>query len=130
MTTQPARDIPGFGRLIRQRRDAMGLTQRALSGRTEEVFPGEGLSAGYLGWLERGGRAPSRRACRILSRALNLPLEQLLKLSGFYPQDEPARLSEDEWNLIGLYRQCMPGFRKAAVQVLEIGVDDLAGVTS
>jgi len=62
-----------IGRIIRQRRVAKGLSQRALA---ESV----GVRAPYITMLESGTRAnPSLKLLRGLAKALGVPVTDLLR---------------------------------------------------
>jgi transcriptional regulator with XRE-family HTH domain len=75
-----------FGREIRRRRHAQGLTLDALA-------VGAGLTPGYIGSIEAGRRDPSIGSLVKLAAGLGAPLGELLGLPGL-PSDtlEAARL--------------------------------------
>jgi transcriptional regulator with XRE-family HTH domain len=51
-----------------------------------------------------------------IARAYDLPLDDLLRRAGYTPGIE---LAEDEWRLLGLYRQLTPGQREALFTLLK-----------
>jgi transcriptional regulator with XRE-family HTH domain len=68
-----AEKIPGlFGRVVRRRRRAAGLTQEALA-------HGAKLSRNYVGMLERGERTPTLIALRLLAAALGTTMSALVQ---------------------------------------------------
>ena len=75
-----------FGREVRRRRHAQGLTLDALAA-------GAGLTPGYIGSIEAGQRDPSVGSMVKLAAGLGAPLGELLGLPGL-PADtlEAARL--------------------------------------
>jgi transcriptional regulator with XRE-family HTH domain len=70
-----------LARLIRERREALGLTRRDLANQT-------GLSYPYISQLETAYRLPSSKAMQVLARSLGVPASDLfLALPG---DTEPA----------------------------------------
>lgn len=63
-----------FGRVIEDRRHALGLTQ-------EMVAKKVGVKANYIGYLERGMRHPSQKVVEKLSNALKLDPQELYLLA-------------------------------------------------
>jgi transcriptional regulator with XRE-family HTH domain len=75
-----------FGREIRRRRHAQGLTIEALAA-------GSGLTPGYIGTIEAGQRDPSIGSMEKLAAGLGAPLGELLGLPGLPAETlEGARL--------------------------------------
>lgn len=60
-----------FGRVLRRRREAAGLSQEALAARAE-------VHRNYVGLLERGQRVPSILVVQQLARALGTSMSELL----------------------------------------------------
>ena len=63
-----------FGRVIEERRHALGLTQ-------EMVAKKVNVKANYIGYLERGMRHPSQKVVEKLSGALKLDSQELYLLA-------------------------------------------------
>ena len=63
-----------FGRIIEERRHALGLTQ-------EMVAKKVNVKANYIGYLERGMRHPSQKVVEKLSGALKLDSQELYLLA-------------------------------------------------
>ena len=68
------------GTYIRQRRQALGISQTALAASM-------GVDKSYLSLVESGRRAPTEDQVAILSAALGLPPEILLLQAGRLPKD-------------------------------------------
>jgi len=64
---------------IRQRRIALGLTLKELAAMS-------GISASYLGRLERGDRFPSARVLRKIAKPLNFSESEVFTLAGYLSQ--------------------------------------------
>lgn len=62
----------GVARLIRERREALGMTRRDLADRS-------GLSYPYISQLETAYRLPSAKAMHALARSLGLPASDLFE---------------------------------------------------
>jgi transcriptional regulator with XRE-family HTH domain len=60
-----------FCREVRRRREALGLTQDELAGRS-------GLTPNYIGTIENGKRDPSLSTMQAIAKGLGLPLGELL----------------------------------------------------
>jgi transcriptional regulator with XRE-family HTH domain len=60
-----------FGHIIRQRREALGLSQEELGEQTN-------LSRNYIGMVERGETNPTLLVLRSLARALNTTMVSLI----------------------------------------------------
>lgn len=60
-----------FGRVVRARREAVGLSQEALA-------DGAGLHRTYISLLERGQRNPSLEVIRALARGLGTTMASLV----------------------------------------------------
>ncbi len=61
-----------FGDVIKRAREALGLTQKEVAHRCENITPM------YVSQIEKGDRTPSPRVCRLLAKALELNADQLL----------------------------------------------------
>ena len=73
-----------LGNLIRQRREALGLTVR-------EVGERAGMSGGYVSQIENGKVGiPTPNKLRFLARALRLPELALVQAIGFLQDNEQA----------------------------------------
>ena len=82
---------PGLARLLRGRREELGLSRRDVVTRTQLSYP-------YVSQLEGGYRAPSLGSARKLADALHLPVEEVVRaaggeLSGSPEPSAPARRS-------------------------------------
>jgi transcriptional regulator with XRE-family HTH domain len=66
-----------LGRLIRERRESLGLSRRDLADRT-------GLSYPYISQLETAYRLPSSKALQALARGLSMPASDLFQV---FPSD-------------------------------------------
>jgi transcriptional regulator with XRE-family HTH domain len=62
-----------LGTMLRTRREATGLTQKALAQRCQ-------LSPVYISQLEKDERTPSLHACQALATALDCPVQPLALL--------------------------------------------------
>jgi transcriptional regulator with XRE-family HTH domain len=71
--------LAGFGRRVRDARQAAGMTQ-------EDLAVACGVERSYLSVLERGGRDPRLSTVARLARSLNLPPGDLLDDSA--PRDD------------------------------------------
>ena len=60
-----------FGRVLRRRREAAGLSQEALAAQAE-------VHRNYVGLLERGQRVPTILVVQQLARALGTSMSELL----------------------------------------------------
>lgn len=87
-----------FGELVRRRRTSLGLTQRDLARRV-------GIKAGYVSYLERGGRRPSLKLLERLARTLEIKNRRVMLLA--YPEMAESlgdvyrserRASNDAWS--------------------------------
>ena len=63
---------PGLARLLRGRREELGLSRRDVVTRTQLSYP-------YVSQLEGGYRTPSLGSARKLADALHLPVEELVR---------------------------------------------------
>ena len=84
-------DFPAFGRRLRERRLAFGLSQEKLA----EIA---GVSHQYIGQLERGERIPSVEMCVTLCYALNLSLNALFTDSlpeDMFQEEQGSALRQD-----------------------------------
>jgi transcriptional regulator with XRE-family HTH domain len=94
-----------IGNLIKRRREALGLSQRALAARV-------GISATYVSYIETGERRPSSRTLARLATTLNL--DKRLVASHAYPElrelfriddrDEPSRKLRAWRQFMSVYR--------------------------
>ncbi len=64
--------LHNLGQIIREKREAIGLTQI-------EVAEKAGLDRNYIGMVERGERNPSYLSLIKLANGLNLTVDQLIK---------------------------------------------------
>ncbi|MGY1777765.1 helix-turn-helix domain-containing protein [Geodermatophilus sp. SYSU D00804] len=119
----------GLARLIRGRREALGLSRRDLADRT-------GLSYPYISQLETGYRLPSPKVMHLLARTLGMPASDLFQaLPGDTGQDAavdaPAAAPgapESRWIGNPDYREPAPQPRpgtpeeaaRAAISALEV----------
>ena len=69
---QPKTGDESLARLIRERREQLGLTRQDLAART-------GLSYPYISQLETAYRLPSRRVMTLIARSLGLPASDLFQ---------------------------------------------------
>jgi transcriptional regulator with XRE-family HTH domain len=60
-----------FGKLIKRRREAAGLTQEALA-------DAAGIHRTYISLLERGQRAPTIEVVRLLAKALKTTMTSII----------------------------------------------------
>jgi len=65
-----------LGRIIKQQRIAVGLTQRELSARS-------GVSSSHLGRVERGERFPSAHILQRIAKPLGFEENELFTLAGY-----------------------------------------------
>lgn len=65
--------LVAFGREVRRRRTALGLTLEALS-------EAAGLTPNYIGGIETGRRNPSLVSMTLIARGLDAPLGEMLGL--------------------------------------------------
>ena len=72
MQASAAKSLKAFGRSIRSYRKQRGMSQ-------EDLAEKSGLSRNYVSDIERGVRNPSLLALIKLSRALRVPLRDLLE---------------------------------------------------
>lgn len=68
-------ELVALGREIRQRREALGISQ-------EELAERSGLHRNYIGGIERGERNVGIRAIFRLAKGLGLPAWELLRGAG------------------------------------------------
>ncbi len=76
-----------LGRIIKQRRTAMGLTLR-------ELATASGISASHLGRIDKGERFPSAYVLRRIAKPLGFEENELFTLAGFLspiPAEEAKR---------------------------------------
>lgn len=78
-----------FGRLLKERRAAQGLTQEELAARA-------GMSVPYLSDLERGRWNPSLAVLVDLARAFGIQLSELLAGLVLEPDGEPPQRRRPE----------------------------------
>lgn len=64
--------LNNLGQIIREKREALGLTQI-------EVAEKAGLDRNYIGMVERGERNPSYLSLIKIATGLNLTVDQLIK---------------------------------------------------
>src|SRR3954447_10205876 len=69
---QPKTGDERLARLIRERRELLGLTRQDLAART-------GLSYPYISQLETAYRLPSRKVMTLIARSLGLPASDLFQ---------------------------------------------------
>jgi transcriptional regulator with XRE-family HTH domain len=72
-TRKIARDL---GRVIRRKREAMGLSQEKFAELTEHHRT-------YIGFLERGERSPNVNTLQPVAKALGMKLSELLREAGY-----------------------------------------------
>lgn len=98
-------DYKDFGSRVRAARRQQSLTQERLA---EKV----GISASFLGHIERGTRVASLETLVDLCNALNVAPEYLLRASlGSYDQHMPKGLSdEDRSKLVEILRMAQDTF--------------------
>ena len=94
-----------LAKLVRDRRIAVQQSQRELARRAD-------ISPGYVGWIERGDRSPSRDVCRSLARALYMAEEDLLEAAGHVPPGTVLHLDTDEVELVTRFRRALPYVRR------------------
>src|SRR5262245_6566409 len=90
------RDVPGFGRLIRQWRDMRKRSQLNLA-------LDAGVSQRHLSFLESGRAQPSREMVLQLAEALDVPLRernQLLHAAGFAPLFQQRLLQDADMKAV------------------------------
>jgi len=75
-----------IGRMLKQRRLMIPLT-------LQELAQASGVSSSHLGRIERGGRYPSARILRQVSKPLNLSESELFLQAGFL---SPTASGDDE----------------------------------
>lgn len=64
--------LNNLGQIIREKREALGLTQI-------EVAEKAGVDRNYIGMVERGERNPSYLSLIKIAKGLNLTVDQLIK---------------------------------------------------
>ena len=113
---------PPLAQLLWKRRNDLRLSQG-------EVADALGLSRSYINLLERGLRKPSQETVAALANLLQISPMVIYQSMGIVPDDEPARLSSDEWELVNLYRGVTPPFRRAAIRVMQEGTRSLTSTS-
>jgi transcriptional regulator with XRE-family HTH domain len=93
-----------LGVKIRVLRKAAGLTQ-------EQLAEAAGVSVNFIGYVERGQRAPSIKTLEQIAQALNVPPKKLFEFS----DDEASALLYE--TLIAELRKCTPDDFRALIQV-------------
>jgi transcriptional regulator with XRE-family HTH domain len=95
-----------LGQRVRQRREALGISQLALA-------EAAGLSLNFVGALERGEYAPRLATLDGLAAALRTTASELLRDQG------PARVEGDAWavQLLAVARRLSPPDRQTLVLV-------------
>lgn len=84
-----------IGKIVREKRKSLGLTQEKLGERAE-------LHYSYVGQIERGDKNPSLRALEKLARALNTSVESFFEERAAYassPQQKETWERELHWLL-------------------------------
>lgn len=69
------KECVSFGRRVRALREALGISQEAFADRV-------GIHRTYIGGIERGERNPTLATLCRIAAALDLPLEELMRLDG------------------------------------------------
>ena len=89
--------------LIRQSREAAGLTQKDLAGKAE-------LSPQYLNDLEHGRRMIPAKTVLALSKALDLPKDVVFGAAGLLPDD--IRMALADAKEVKMIERCFAAMRK------------------
>lgn len=95
-------DAVDFGKELRRRRDAVGLTLEALAERA-------GLTPNYIGGIETGKRDPSLTTVLALAKGLRIPAAELL---GSVRGISPAAIEAGR-----LYESSLPDIQDAVIQL-------------
>lgn len=113
-----------LSRLIRPRREELGITQ-------VDLAKAINVSQTYIARLEDANddRTPSREVCRGLARVLELSEDEVFRAAGHFPQGEPMQLSDDEIELVTLYRRSLPLQRQLALAALRVEAEPQEGTS-
>jgi transcriptional regulator with XRE-family HTH domain len=96
-------EIADFGREVRVRREALGMTLEALAHRT-------GLTQNYIGSIERGQRDPSLSTIEVLAKGLGI-------LPGVLCGSMPT-LGASAEEMARLFDTALPVIQKSVLQIL------------
>jgi transcriptional regulator with XRE-family HTH domain len=108
MANEPISDpVLEFGREIRRRREALGLTLEQLSERC-------GITPNYIGTIENGKRDPSISTLQHIAHGLGVPLGELL---GARP-----RLSPSATELARVFDQVVAEVQTAVLMLLRMAL--------
>lgn len=99
---------------IRQRRIALGLTLKELAAMS-------GISASYLGRLERGDRFPSARVLRKIAQPLNFSESEVFTLAGYLSQPPgEAQLEKLDPYVAAVLSQEPAEIQRAVITILSV----------
>lgn len=106
-----------LGSFIRQRREALGISQRDLAQAID-------ASPAWIAKIELSHGAPSRSMATALAHALQVSPDEIYRLAGLLPAGEPIHLLPEEREVLEEWRMATPAFRRLARQVLREGRDN------
>ena len=76
------------------------------------------MSPEHVGWIQSVQRIPIQDVCRILARALCLPVDEVVRAAGHWPSEALIEFDAGELGLILFYRATWPDLRRVAVATL------------
>lgn len=103
-----------LGKTIKQRRIALGLTLK-------ELVAMSGISASYLGRVERGDRFPSARVLRKIAKPLNFSESEVFTLAGYLSQPpSEVRLEKLDPYVAAVLSQEPLEIQRAVITILSV----------
>ena len=103
--------------LIKDRRMQLRMSQNELAAKAI-------ISQGYVGWIEKGERVPSREVARRLSSALELPEDEIFRAAGYIPRGDQIYLDDEEIEVVRLYRESSPETKAGFLMGLRAARDE------